>query len=317
MAEVTVPSGLSRTMKRLGWGVMILLTMFGCVRIPFVHPHHDKPEPPQAVQRFSDEAHQLTRATGKPDLPEVTSSMSNAIEALPEVSGGDRLARSVREQAEAMRQRGPNEVDAMARQSLDTALEAVRRAKPTVSQRDKDRVVEVAREAIQNVEPGQEAALAIAYREVARAMVLVTGGSAEVATGSELSHLVTRFALAEPDDARRTGAQALAALADALSRLPLAKEHAGRTPRELLKRAERLAAVPPLDYAEQFKDALSLALRALDHPSASPAERLLLDEAKVAVEAIRTNRPLEMQRANAQESLRLITDALTVRVMAR
>src|SRR6185369_7080563 len=108
--------------------------------------------------------------------------------------------------------------------------------------------------------------------------------------------------------AQRTCAQAMAALADALGRLPLAKEHAGRTPEELRKRAERLATAPPLEYAEQFREALSLALRALDRPSASPAERALLDEAKVAVEAIHTNRPLEMQRAAAQESLRLISD---------
>jgi hypothetical protein len=296
---------------------MIVLTMFGCVRIPFVHPHAEDPKPPQAVQRFSDEAHQLTRSPGAPSLSEVTSSMSDAIEALPEVSGADQLALSVRKQAEAMRHGGAKEVDAMARGCLDVALEAVRRAKATVSQEDKDRAVGVARQAIEKVEPGHAAALANAYLEVARAMVMVTGGHAEVATGSELSHLVTRFAIAQPDAALRTGAQAIAALADALGRLPLAKEHAERTPKELRKRAERLAIAPPLDYAEQFKDALSLALRALDRPSALPAERRLLDEAKVAIEAIRTDRPLEMQRANAQEALRLIADALTVRVTAR
>ena len=155
--------------------------------------------------------------------------MSVAIEALPDVEGGDQLALEVRKQAEAMTQRGPNETDALARASLDAALEAVRRAKPSVPQGDKDKAVEVARQAIQKVEPGQRATIDIAYREVARAMVVVTGGRAEAATGSELSQLVARFAVEEPDDARRTGAQVIAAMADALRRLPLPPEHAERT----------------------------------------------------------------------------------------
>ena len=111
-------------------------------------------------------------------------------------------------------------------------------------------------------------------------MVVVTGGSTGAATGSELSQLVARFAVEQPDDARRTGAQAIAAMGDALLRLPLAPEHARRTAHELRKRAERLATAPPLDYAGQLKDALSLVVRSLVRAAAPPAERRLLDEAR-------------------------------------
>ena len=100
-------------------------------------------------------------------------------------------------------------------------------------------------------------------------------------------------------------------------RLPLAPEHARRTAHELRKRAERLATASPLEYAGQLKDALSLVVRSLAGAAAQPAERHLLDEAKVAVDAIRVDRPLELQHAAAQDALRLVTDAMTVSVTAR
>jgi hypothetical protein len=128
---------------------------------------------------------------------------------------------------------------------------------------------------------------------------------------------VARFAVEQPDDARRTGAQAIAAMSDALLRLPLAPEHAARTAHELRKRAERLATASPLDYAGQLKDALSLVVRSLARADAQPGERRLLDEAEVAVAAIRADRPLELQQGAAQDALRLVTDAMTVSVTAR
>jgi hypothetical protein len=296
--------------------IALVLPLVGCV-LPFVHSHREEPRTPAAVLRFSSEAQALMRAPGAPALPEVTRSMSDAIEALPNVDGGGRLANEVRKQADAMAEGAPSEADVRARASLGTALEAVRRAKASASQADKDKAVEAARQAIEKVAPGQRATIHVAYAEVARAMVVVTGGHAPAATGSELSQLVTRFSVEERDEARRTGAQAIAAMSDALQHLPHAPEHAERTARELRQRAERLATAPALDYAGQLKEALTLVVGALDRATVSPAERRLVDEAKVAVEAIRADRPLELQQAAMAAALRLVTDAIEVGVTAR
>ena len=303
-------------MRRLTW-IGIVVTLFGCVRIPFVHKYRDKPRPAQAVQQFSDEAQALAREPDAPDLSAVTRTLSVAIEALPEVAGGAELAQKVRAQADAMAQRGPTETDAPARASLDAALEAVRRCKTSIPQADKERAVELARQAVVAAAPGERASVDIAYREVARAMLVVSGGRAGASVGSELSQLVARFAGEEPDDARRTGAEAIAALGDTMQRLPLKPEHAGHIAGELRKRAERLAKAEPLDYAGQLADALALAVGALDRGAAPLAERLLLDEAQAAVAAIRPDRPVELQRPVVQEALRLVTDAITVSVSAR
>jgi hypothetical protein len=297
-------------MKR-SLSLMLSLALFGCV-LPFVHSHREEPRTPAAVLRFSSEAQALTRAPGAPTLAGVTRSMSDAIEALPNVDGAGGLARDVRKRADAMTTEAPNEADALAHASLGTALEALRRSKAVVSQADKDKAVEAARQAIEKVAPGEPATINVAYAEVARAMVVLSGGHAPAATGSELSQLVTRFAIEDRDEARRTGAQAIAAMGDALQHLPRGPEHAGHTAHELRKRAERLAAAPALEFATQLKDALKLAVDSLDHAAASPAQRRLVDEAKVAVELIRADRPLELQQAAMASALRLVTDAIEV-----
>ena len=295
-------------------GIALLLS---CCVIPLVHNHREKSQTPDAVQRFSAQAQALARTPGAPALPDVTRAMSVAIEALPEVADGDRLASDVRRQADAMQGRGPGETDALARQSLQTALEAVRRTKPSVKPAEKDQAVEGARRAIEKIDPAERATVDAAYREVATAMVVVTGGAKGVATGSELPQLVARFAVEQPDDARRTGAQAIAAMSDALVRLPREPEHARRTAHELRKRADKLATASPLQYAGQLKEALALVVGALGPIAAETAERHLLDQAQVAVEAIRVDRPLELQQGAAQDALRLVTDAMTVEVTAR
>jgi hypothetical protein len=302
-------------MKRRAW-VVLVLPLSGCV-IPFVHSHREEPHAPEAVLRFSNAAQALTRAPATPTLPEVTHSMSVAIEALPDVKDADRLALAVRKQAAMMAQKGSHETEALARASLETALAAVRRANPAVAPADKDKAVEIAHQAIEKIEPEQRATINAAYNEVARAMVVITGGHARAATGSELSQLVARFAVEEPDDARRTGAQAIAAMGDALERLPRAPGHVKSVARELRKRAARLANAPPLEYSGPLKDALSLVVGSRDRAEVSPAEQRLLDEARVAVDAIRPDRPLELQKAEAQEALRLVSDAFTVSVSAQ
>jgi hypothetical protein len=296
--------------KRWTW-IAPVLPLFGCV-LPFVHSHREEPRTPAAVQRFSSEAQALARAPATPALSEVTRSMSDAIEALPNVDGGAQLVIEVRKQADAMTQAAPNEADAIARTSLGTALEAVQRSKSHASQAEKDKAVEAARQAIEKVEPGQRGTIQVAYAEVARAMVVVTSGKAPAATGSELSQLVARFAVEERDQARRTGAQAIAAMGDALQHLPRPPHHAGHTANELRKRAERLASAPTLDYSGILKDALALVVGSLEHADLTAAQRRLLDEAKVAVEAIRADRPLELQQGAIAEALRLTTDAIEV-----
>jgi hypothetical protein len=285
--------------------------------IPFVRSHREPPHTPEAVQRFSDAAQALRSAPGTPSLPEVTHAMSAAIEALPDVKDGDQLALQVSKQADAMAQQGPDGADALARTSLETALEAVGRCKSSLSQADHAKTVEVARKAIEKIEPGQRATVDVAFVEVANAMVVVSGGRAAAATNNELSQLVSRFAGEEPDSARRTGAQAISAMGEALQRLPRAPDDARRTTKELQKRAAELANAAPLDYSGQLKNALSLAVRSLDRSIASPAEQRLLDDAQVAVDAIRADRPLELQQAAAQDALRLVSDAITVSATSR
>jgi hypothetical protein len=288
-------------MKRL-----VVVALAGCV-LPFVHSSREKPHPPDAVQRFADKTNALSRTPGAPSLPEVTYSMSAAVEALPDVKGGDQLVQELSKQAGAMAQQ-PDEMDARARASLAVALEALRRAKPSVKQEAKDKAVEKASRAIDKIDAGEPATLHVAYREIARAMVVVTGGG--VATGDDL---VTRFAVEEPDDARRTGAQALAAMADGLPRLPHPPPHADHVAKELRTRAERLATAPPLDYAGQLKDSLSLVVRSFDRAVVSPAQRRQLDEAKAAVDALRDDRPLALQHAAMAQALRLVSDAISAR----
>jgi hypothetical protein len=292
-------------MTRLIW---LVLPLFGCV-LPFVHSHREKAQPPEAVQRFSHKAQALAQTPGAPGLSEVTYSMSGAIQALPEVKDGDQLATEVSKQAGAMKER-PNETDTLARMSLDKALEAVRRTKPAVSQGDKDKAVGRARHAVEKIEPGQPATLNTAYAEIARAMMVVTGGSAQAVNGSELTQLVARFAVEEPDDARRTGAQVIAAMGDELQRLPHPPADAKHIARELRKRAERLATASRLDYSDQLKEALSMAVGAFDRAAVAPAQQQRLDNAQAAVAAIRDDRPLALQQGAAQAALERVTDAI-------
>jgi hypothetical protein len=293
-------------MIRLAW-LGFVLTLAGCV-LPFVHSQRQERHTPDAVRRFAKKAHALARAPGTPSLSEVTRAMGVAIDAL-EVKGGDQLALEVGKKADAMTQSGPAETDALARESLDSALEAVRRVEATVSRADQEKAVETARQAIEKLEPQQPATLHVAYGEVARAMVVVSGGHPRIAAGGELSQLVSRFALEQPADARRTGAQVIAAMADALERLP---GHDRGAARELRKRAERLANAPPLDYSGQLKDALVVVVDSLERDG-EPARRQRTGEAKAAVYAIRADRPLDLQQAAAADALRIVSDAITAR----
>jgi hypothetical protein len=294
--------------------IALALPLAGCV-IPFVSSRQEKPRSPEAVQRFSSQAQALTRTPGAPELPDVTRSMSDAIEALPDVKGGAQLAKKVLAQAEEMPRRSPDETPALARASLEAALEAVRRATPAVPKQDKDQAIEAARRAIEKITPGERATVHVAYREVAHAMIVVTGGRSP--TGSALSQLVARFAVEDPDNARRTGAQAIAVMGDTLPRLAVPPERAERTARELRKRADRLAKAASLDYAGQMHEALLLMVGSLDRGSRPAVEQRLVDDARVAVDGIRGDLPLDLQQAAVAAALSAVSAALLVRVSER
>jgi hypothetical protein len=293
--------------RRVGL-VALVLPVVGCV-IPGGHHGRVVPHSPEAVQRFTRKAEALVGTPSAPSLSELTYSMSAAVEALPQVKDGEQLEQRLSKLAEEMNER-PNEAETLARSSLDVALEAVERARPPIPRQDKDRAVDGARRAITKAKAGEPTTVVAAYREVARAMQLLTNGTGEAARGGELSQLVARFTVDEPDDAQRTGAQAIAAMAEALKGLAWPAEGAEHSAKELEARAEKLAKASSLEYAGQLKAALSLSLRALDRAALPAAERRLLDEARPAVEAIRDDRPLALQHAAAAVALRLVTEAM-------
>jgi hypothetical protein len=139
-----------------------------------------------------------------------------------------------------------------------------------------------------------------------RTFLLFTGGRSVLAFGAELPQLVARFAVEDDDAARRTGAQALYALARQLQAL-------GANPHDLSERADKLTRAAPLDYAPQLREALERAVDAIGtlHP-ANPATDSLIAQAREAVQRIARDRPFELQRPAVQDALRLISDALIV-----
>jgi hypothetical protein len=198
-----------------------------------------------------------------------------------------------------------------ARPALEAALAALKTSRSVVRESERDQSVEAARQAVGRIDQDPSTVDA-AYREVARAMVIVTGGRTERQDAGRLQSLVLRFAVEEAAEARRTGAQAIAGVASALPELPLSIEHVARITHDLQERADRLSAAAPLDYAGQLKDALAAIEVALHGAHPPPAAEALLVEARQAVDALRADRPFELQRACAQDALRLIADALTV-----
>jgi hypothetical protein len=128
--------------------------------------------------------------------------------------------------------------------------------------------------------------------------------------------LVSHFAAQEPENARRTGAQVIAAMGQAIEKLPEPATRAGHTARKLREQAEQLATASALDYAVQLKESLSLVLRSLERDSSPPTERRWLDAATAAVELIREDRPLALQHAAMADALRLVVDVITLRLNA-
>jgi hypothetical protein len=288
----------------------LLFALAGC-RLPFLSGKPPKPLSPEVIARFSSQAHELGRAPGGPTLVQVTRTMASAVNALPAVPRGGELAQQIRVQAKALSERGDD--PAIARTALDAALTALQSCKPVGSEHERDEAAFAARQAVERVGPGEPAGtLEEAYRVLARGMLLVTGGRAAREGQRDLDALVSQLAVQEPEEARRTGAQAVVALADALGTLPSPPKHAGARVRDLRERADRLAAAPPLDYSRQLKDALGKTVDTLEQANLAPAARQLLAEARRATGEIRPDRPFDLQRAAAQDALRALADTITV-----
>jgi hypothetical protein len=230
-------------------------------------------------------------------LAEVTRLLASAVESLPNAPGASDRGREITAQAQAMHGDAADD-GRRARLSISLALDALQEMrKPAAAKKDRERALNDARQAV-GVHQG--------YRAVAHALVIFTGGRPELTAGATLPALVARFAVEDDDMARRTGAQAVFAVGEALRALQV---DAG----DLSQRAERLASAAPLEYTLAFRDALERAVEALRKVKASTvAFASLAAEAQEAVERIARDRPFELQRPAAQDALRLIADALTV-----
>jgi hypothetical protein len=272
-----------------------LLLYGGC--LPFFGGKAPKPGTPAAVWRFAAAASQLGLPPSPPPLAEVTRLLAGAVESLPATPGGHERGQEIDAQARAMRGI-PAEDEPRARQSLAAALHALEQMKkPAGSKKDRAHALEDVRQAL---------GVGDSYRAVARALVLFTGSRLGLAAYGTLPALVARLSEEDDDTARRTGAQAVFAVGEALRAL---HGDAG----DLSDRAEKLAHAAPLEYAPALHDALERAvagLRRLDVHA--PGFTELAKEAEEAVGRVARPRPFELQRAAAQDALRLITDALTV-----
>jgi hypothetical protein len=267
----------------------------GC--LPFFGGKGPPPRTPAAVERFAASASALGLPPSPPSLAEATRLLAGAVESLPNAPGAREGGKEIGAQAQAM-QRDAADESGRARRSISLALQALRQMrKPPGSKRDRERALEDAQQAL-GVEDG--------YRAVARALVLFTGGRPGLLAGSSLAVLVARFSVEDDDMARRTGAQALRAVSEALRALHVDSGDLGR-------RAERLGSAAPLEYAPALRDALERAVGALRTYKANAAAFASLEaQAHDAVERIARDRPFELQRPAAQDALRLIADALTV-----
>ncbi len=275
------------------WRAMALLAA-GC--LPFFGGKGDPPRTPAAVQRFAAAAAGLDVPPSAPPLAEATRLLAGAVESLPNAPGARDHGREIEAQSRAMHGDAGDETPA--RRSVELALQGLEEMRKPAGAKD-------ARErAVADVH--RAAGITATYRALADALVLFTGGPSELAAGGALPALVARFAVEDDEAARRTGAQAVRALAAAL-------RARGVDPGDLAVRGDRLASAAPLEYAPALRDALDRAVAALDRlHAAAPAFERLRVEARAAVQRIARDRPFELQRPAAQDALRLIVDALTV-----
>lgn len=293
----------------------------GC--FPFARSKSEPPRTPAMVQRFADETAALGIPPSPPRLADVTRTLARAVESLPRQRQAHELGQRIDAEAQAMDKPGTAAQEAEhARRSLALALQAIEGMnKPAGTSAERKRALEEAHKAIDAIEPASRsaeprAAIENAYRAVAHVMLLVVGGQhGGAARGSDLSALVTRFAVEDGEQACRTGAQVLYAMAGAFDALPSPPAKVRRLAADLRSRADRVAQATALDYAAQLKEALAVAesaLAAVEKAQRFAALEILRTQAHTAIAAISAERPFELQRPAVQDAFRLLADALTV-----
>jgi hypothetical protein len=310
-------------MSRCAAAAVLALALAGCTHIPFIPHKRDKIQSPEAVLRFARQAEALGEPPS-PTLAEVTRALATAIEAMRGASHKPiELSQRVAAQAEKLAHASEADQPMLARPALDLALAVTQATRPPVPEREREEAdeaqrdaVDRARHAIDQVVPGASpATVAMAYRELGQAMLRASGGPPGAATGGELSSLVLRCAVDDPELARRAGAQAVTGFAEALLRLPSLPKSALDAARRAHAQAAALADAPLLEYASQLKGVLARLVDAVEGlPLSSAAARLLAD-ARRAVGAIRPDHPFELQRAVTQDALRALADVITVATM--
>ncbi|HEY7957338.1 MAG TPA: hypothetical protein VII38_18655 [Polyangia bacterium] len=284
----------------------------GC--IPFWGSKPGPARAPSTVVRFADQAAALGLAPSEPTLPEVTRALGRAVDALPANTQG--AGAQIAREAQGMEKEGGQSEFEHARRSLDLALVALGKVKrPAGSSAERRRAIGEAQQAIAAIgaDGAKPAEVGRAYRAVGEALLLVTGGSGQIATGRKLAPLVARFAVEEADAARRTGAQLLYAMADAFDALPGRSAKVERLATQLRAQAQGLSQAATLAYSSQLQAALSTAATALAAlKKAGPALAILQAEARAAVGRVSAERPFELERPAVQDAVRLLTDGLTV-----
>jgi hypothetical protein len=272
-----------------------VVLLIGC--LPFFGSKGQPPRTSLAIQRFATAASQLGVPPTPLPLDEATRMLADAVESLPRAPGAHERAQQIIAHAQAMHGVAAED-DQQARLSVELALGALQQMKkPSGSKKERKRALTAV---------GEVVGVHDAYRALARALVLFSGGQPGLASGSTVRALVARLSVENDDIARRTIAEALYAIADALRALHL-------NPGDLSQRAEKLTSAAPLDYAPALHDALERAAAALrNYKASNPAFETLASDAHEAVERVTRDRPFELQRSAVQDALRLITDALTV-----
>jgi len=288
----------------------------GC--LPFARDKPRRQHPSATTQRLADEANALGVPPSPPALSEVTHTMARAVESLPKVPDAHAAGQKIEDEARAMEREGDAGLVEHARRSAAVALGAVEQMKnPAGDKNERERVLGEAHSAVDRLSatpPPATQQIADVYRAVSAALLTATGGHA-VAAGRDLQSLLARFATADAEEAVRSAPQVLYAMSAALESLSGGSGKVTRLAGELRRRAERLAGADTLEQSTQLKDALGVAVDALDAVERTRRDvdlQSLRKEARAAVARIISERPLELQRGAVQDAFRIVADGIAL-----
>jgi hypothetical protein len=273
------------------------LALFSASCLPFFGGKGPPPRSSLAIQQFTTAANELGLPPSPPPLADVTRLLGAAVESLSRAPGAHERGQEIVAHANAMNGT-PDQNAEHARRSVELALGVLEQMKkPSGSKKARDEALRAVREAVGVFD---------SYRALGRALALFSGGQPGVVAGTTVHALVARISVENDETARRTVAETLFAIAEALRALQV-------DPGDLAERAGKLPGKAPLEYCPALRDALDRAVAALGtHKSGTPAFATLVTEARHAVERVTRDRPFELQRPAIQDALRLISDALTI-----